>query len=191
MRRRINVWIIGLISLGAVSLSCESEYNQAVKAELAKGVRYDSLFHGISFGQGKKAFYDLCWEKNREGLFNAGNRKNYIQTALINQEKREESIDMFFYPDFDERENIIGMDMEYRFKGWAPWNEELHAFELVPQLKDTLMSWYGGNGFIEIPDEKDSLGTVWVKVDGNRRIAMKVKDDEVVQVKYADLTLEN
>lgn len=190
MRRRIDVWIMALLVAGFGLLSCESEYTQTVKAEMAKGIRYDSLFHGISFGQSKKAFYDLCWEKNRQGLFNAGNRENFVQTSLKNPQNVEESLDMFFYPDFNEQDEIIGMEMEYRYKAWAPWNEELFAKNLVPALKDTLMKWYGGNDFITIADESDSLENIWVKVDGNRRIALKVKDDEVVQVKFADLSVE-
>ena len=168
--------------------SCQtSEYAKLEKAELAKGVRYDSLFYGIGFGQSKKDFYDICWEKNREGLFSSGGPNNFVKYSIQVDSTMVHDIDMYFYPDFDDQENIIGMDMEYKYRAWAPWNEDLTSYALLPILKDTLMNWYGGNEFLEIPGEEGEAN-IWVKVDGNRRIAIKAKDEERLQVKMVDLT---
>ncbi|WP_420384795.1 hypothetical protein [Roseivirga sp.] len=187
MRRRISVQVLFVIGFGLFVWSCQSEYSKTLNEELARGVRYDSLFYGISFGQPKGEFFDHCRKMNIEGLFQAANRKNYVQCEIKGPNSPLESIEMFFYPDFDEQDKIIGMDMEYRYKAWSPWNKDLHADKLIPVLKDSLLKWYGGNQFMELPDEDESQ-TVWVKVDGNRRIALKWKDEEVVQVKLADLT---
>ena len=37
--------------------SCQSDYTKLVKDELASGSRYDSIFHGLEFGQTRKEFY--------------------------------------------------------------------------------------------------------------------------------------
>lgn len=187
MRRKISASVIVLAITGLAFLSCQSEYAKLEKAELAKGVRYDSLFFGIGFGQSKKAFYDLCWEKNREGLFSSGGPNNFVKYSMSADSSMTRDIEMYFYPEFDEQENITGMEMEYKFRAWSPWNEDLMSNELLPVLKDTLLSWYGGNEFIQIAGETDSE-SIWVKVDGNRRIAMKPKDDERLVVKIVDLT---
>lgn len=188
MRRRISVQVFGVIGALFFLYSCQtSEYAKLEKAELAKGVRYDSLFYGIGFGQSKKVFYEICWEKNREGLFSAGGPNNFVKYHMETDSTLAMDIDMYFYPDFDENENIIGMDMEYKYEAWAPWNEHLTSYRLLPALKDTLMKWYGGNQFIEIASEEESEA-IWVKVDGNRRIAIKAKDEERLKVKMVDLT---
>lgn len=167
--------------------SCQSEYTKMEKAEMAKGVRYDSLFFGIEFNQTKKKFYDICWEKNREGLFSAGGRGNFVRYELPADSADVDKIEMFFYPEFNQADNIIAMDLEYRYKAWSPWNDNFQSYDLIPRIIDSLMAWYGGNVFIEIPDE-DTTQTIWAKVDGNRRIAIKAKDEEIVQVKMTDLT---
>lgn len=168
-------------------LSCGSEYSKTVKTELAKGVRYDSLFFGIEFQLPKKDFFEICLEKNREGLFSAGGRGNFVRYELPTNSADIRKIEMFFYPKFNAMDNIIAMDLEYRYMAWSPWNKDFQSYALIPKIKDTLMTWYGGNDFIEIPEEVETE-TIWVKVDGNRRIAIKAKDDEIVQVKMTDLT---
>ena len=190
MRRRISAKILLALGVLITVYSChQSDYAKLEKAELAKGVKYDSLFHGIQFGQSKKVFYDICWEKNRQGLFTAGNLKNYVNYTLNGDSSQIKDIEMFFYPEFDSEETIIGMDLEYKYKAWAPWNEDLTSAKLLPILKDTLMNWYGGNQFMQIEGDESS-DPIWVKVDGNRRIAIKAKDEERLQVKMVDLTAD-
>jgi len=49
--------------------------------------------------------------------------------------------------------------------------------------------WYSdGNPFLLIKDEKK--GTIYVKVDGNRRITIGKYDDMMVKVDYTDLLVE-
>lgn len=189
MRSRISLKVF--IAIGALVSICacqQSEYTKLEKAELASGLRYDSLFHGIHLGQSKKEFYEICWEKNRQGLFSAGGPNNFVKYEIFVDSTMVNNIEMYFYPDFDNKDNITGMDMEYKYRAWAPWNENLTSAKLLPVLKDTLMKWYGGNEFIEISDNEDPE-PIWVKLDGNRRIAIKAKDDERLQVKMVDLTV--
>jgi hypothetical protein len=49
-------------------------------------------------------------------------------------------------------------------------------------------NWYGENNFIQM---NDSLrGTLFVKVDGNRRIIIGKYDDRHVKVDYTDLLVD-
>ena len=183
--RTLYLMMALLLTLGLGA--CQSDYSKMLNEEMAKGVRNDSLFFGIHFQQAKRDFYELCWKKNQEGLFTAGSRGNYVQYNLPPDSIHSEKIEMFFYPQFDSNEQITGMDLEYRYAAWAPWNKALYAPELLPRIKDTLMAWYGGNDFIAVEGEQPQE-TIWVKVDGNRRIAIKTKDDEIVRVKMTDMT---
>ncbi|NVK83139.1 MAG: hypothetical protein HWE21_02390 [Cytophagia bacterium] len=188
MRRRISVQVFGVLGALFFLYSCQtSEYAKLEKAELAKGVRYDSLFHGIKFGTSKGDFYQICWDKNKEGILNAGGYKNYIRYELKGDTAVADHIIMYFYPDYDTDENITGMDVEFLYSGWSPGNSVYYSDKLMSALKDTLMTWYGGNEFLKLPSEEE-FGEVLVKVDGNRRIAIKQKDDQRVQMKIADLT---
>ena len=48
--------------------------------------------------------------------------------------------------------------------------------------------WYGENNFVEL---KDSIrGSIYVKVDGNRRITIGRYDDIHIKVDYTDLLIE-
>ena len=190
MRRRISVQVLAVFAVFVLMGSCEtSEYAKLEKEELAKGIRYDSLFHGLKFGQTKQDFYQVCWDKNKEGVLNAGGYSNFVRYDMSDHDSLAvNDITMYFYPDFDEDDLITGMQVECQYTAWSPWNEHLTAKYLIPVIKDTLMNWYGGNSFIEMPDE-DELQTIWVKVDGNRRIAIKAKSEERVQMKIVDLTV--
>ena len=44
------------------------------------------------------------------------------------------------------------------------------------------------NSFIRVDDEK--RGTVYVKVDGNRRITIKKYDDVLIKVEFVDMPVE-
>jgi hypothetical protein len=57
----------------------------------------------------------------------------------------------------------------------------LGADSLLPDVLAMYKKWYNdGNPFIQVDDEKK--GTVYVKVDGNRRITMKKYDDVFVRL---------
>ena len=69
------------------------------------------------------------------------------------------------------------------------WNKYLEADSLLPDVVTMYKKWYSeGNPFIQINDEKK--GTIYVKVDGNRRITIGKYDDVRVKVEYTDLLVE-
>lgn len=178
---------IGLTLITAILIyGCSgSEYQQLVQRELASGVRNDTLFFGIHFGNTTKEFYAKCWELNKEGVIGHGPKNMNVMYTLgkINGS----TVDMLFYPTSDSKGKIRKMDLEFYYNGWAPWNEQYAPEKLVPVLQDTLEAWYPGNSFMELDIEEE---TYWVKVDGNRRITMKSSKGQAVLVKMVDMLNE-
>ena len=63
------------------------------------------------------------------------------------------------------------------------------ADSLLPDVLALYKKWYSdGNSFIQIDDEEK--GTIYVKVDGNRRITIGKYDDMMVKVDYTDMLVE-
>lgn len=164
----------------------QSDYTKLVKSELAKGVREDSILLGINFGDARNEFYGKCFDLNKKQLVSQGPNNTSVQyiftDSLVHQEPIQ--IRLLFYPDFDDRDVISNMDMEFSYSGWAPWNKGLQSDSLKLKVIDLLMKWYGGNEFvIAHPDNND----VPVKLDGNRRILLYVKDTQSVLVRVQDI----
>lgn len=177
-----NFLFAGLI-LATLATACRSEYHQRVEAELAKGVREDSLFLGITFGMSSKEFYAHCWELNKQGIIREGTQN---MTVMYEETNLQHPAVMDFYPDFYE-EKIYEMPVTYSYKAWAPWNKELFADSLQQDLLTLYKQRYGSD-FIVV--EHPATGKAYVKVDGNRRISIYREDDTNVKVVFTDLLAE-
>jgi hypothetical protein len=177
--------LAGVISVCSCSTPGE-EYTKLVKKELAKGTRVDSLFMGISLGMTSKTFFGYCWEMNKKGIFTDGSNNTMVMYKMNSELKYPAS--MNFYPDFYENK-IYHMRVNFQYNGWAPWNKALYADSLLIDVLRLYKKWYaGGNEFIQITDKVK--GTIYVKVDGNRRITIGKYDDMVVKADYTDLLVE-
>lgn len=181
--RIINKFI--LLSLLSIMIACDSEYEKLVKREIDKGVKYDSLFLGLSFGDQQKAFYKKCWDLNKQGLVQQGPGNTTVQ-YMIN-ENTPAAITMLFYPEFNASKQIESMEVKFSYVAWAPWNKQYHSDKLIEEIKGLLQKWYKGNTFIKVDMEKWP-NEIWVKVDGNRRISLIRKDEQTVIAKMDDLS---
>lgn len=176
---------ISLMALAMVFLysSCtkKSEYQSLVEAELATNVRKDSLYLGISLQMDSKEFFVHCWDMNKQGTLTngVGNQIKYDVSEYF-----KKSTSMHFYPKFVDGK-IFEMPVEFKYDDWALWNEELSVENLMEEVIDVLESWYG-DGFIKMVNE-DETKTVWVKVDGNRRIRVYRQSVSSVAVVFTDL----
>jgi hypothetical protein len=181
-----SVLITAVVCFCSCSYFGGSEYSRLVKKELAKGTRYDSLFFGIYLGMPAKAFYDHCWDMNKKGIFTNGSNN----TSVLYKIDKDSSypISMNFYPTFYESK-IASMWASYEYDGWAPWNKNLVADSLLPHVISMYEKWYpGGNEFIKIANKEKE--TIYVKIDGNRRITIGLFNDKMVKVDYTDLLIE-
>jgi len=156
-----------------------------VKSELAKGIRKDSVLLGINFGDSRSEFYDKCIYLNKQKLVSNGMNGSVLyvfEDSLVHAKPTE--IKLLFYPAFDKEDKITDIDILYSYTGWAPWNEKFQADSLKVKLMELFVKQYKGNEFVTATiDEKE----VPVKVDGNRRILIYVKDTQSVQVKIQDI----
>lgn len=180
------------LSLVVVTLLClytsctkKSEYQKLVEAELGTNVRQDSLFLGISLQMESKDFFVHCWEMNKKGLLTngVGNQIKYDASKYF-----KEKTAMHFYPDFVDG-TIYEIPVEFKYNEWALWNEKLSVENLMQEVITVLESWYG-EGFIKMVSD-DGEKTVWVKVDGNRRIRVYRKSISSVAVVFTDLVKLN
>lgn len=184
MNLKIN-WLPALV-IGALLWNCSGptdEYKRLVRKELASGERYDSLFLGTYFGMDSKDFYKHCWELNHQGLIKEGPGNATVQYYLPDQ---KHAIRMLFYPKFYNNE-IYEVPVEFSYDAWAPWNKEFFSDKLLVEVIEVLEGWYG-KGFMEI--EYPERGSVWVKVDGNRRISVWCQDDQKVKALFTDMIVE-
>lgn len=184
MSGKISLSAALLIVLSFLIMSCEKSYQDVEEAELASGIRNDSVFLGINLNMDRKQFYAHCWELNKQGEVINGPSNLSVEYRLKNSELRDDAY-LRFYPDFDGSE-INKMDIEFGFLNWAPWNKNLEVDSLILDATNLLEKWYGMNEFMFLEDEKNRK--VWVKVDGNRRIRIWKADVRKVQGDIMDLT---
>ena len=179
--------ITGIVFLHSCSWFGGSEYTKLAEKELARGVRYDSLFMGFYLGMPAKGFYDYCWDMNKKGVFTNGTENVSVLYKMNNKELKYPAL-MNFYPDFYANK-IAGMRVSFEYSAWAPWNRAQYGDSLLPDVLNMYRKWYpDGNGFIKMTDKK--RGTIYIKVDGNRRITIGNFDDRLVKVDYTDLLIE-
>lgn len=145
---------------------------------------YDSLFLGFHFGMEKKAFYDYCWQMNKQKKFIHGPTNQSVEYRLENE--LEKPVYMRFYPIFFE-DRIYQMPVTFTYEAWAPWNRQYHADSLIKKVVPMLKRWYGGD-FESTTTPK--RGRVYARIDGNRRISVFVKDEQFVQVVFTDIPAE-
>ena len=172
--------VLLLITFGCTH---KSEYRKIVDRELAKDIRVDSLFMGLEFGMTRKEFFAHCWELNKQGLFRDGPGNATVEYE-INDLKYPAYV--HFYPDFYEGK-ISEIPVKFKYKAWAPWNKHLFADSLLMDVLELYKQRYG-DGFIKVTHPE--RGTLFVKVDGNRRIIIAKTDDISVTVLYSDLSVE-
>jgi hypothetical protein len=146
--------------------------------------KYDSLFLGISLGMESKAFYDHCWEYNRQKVFTHGPSNRNVEYRLV--DNINSPVSMRFYPTFYE-DKIFEMPVTFTYEAWAPWNRQYHSDSLLVNMLKVFKTWYG-------PDFKElnhhTMGKVYYRMDGKRRINLFIKDDQFVQAVFTDLKVE-
>lgn len=162
--------------------ACQSDYTKLVKNELASGKRNDSIFYNLRFGNTRTEFFEICKDLNQKHLVKQGPSNLNVQVIYNPRDTSKvfQKITMLFYGVFNSENIMTGMDVEFSYTDWAPWNKDLFADKLVPVVQDTLMKWFPGNSFMKV---KDNL----VKVDGNRQIVLKQESDRDISVRIEDL----
>jgi hypothetical protein len=144
----------------------------------------DSLFLGISFGMERKAFYEYCWEQNRKKIFTHGPANQNVEYKIENE--LPDPVMMRFYPSFYE-DKIFEMPVVFTYAAWAPWNRQYSADTLLVKMMPVFEKWYG-KGF-KVVNHK-TMGKVYVKMDGKRRINIFKRDDQFIQAVFTDMKIK-
>ncbi len=176
-------WMVVTIVVALVVGGCSpgKTYERRLKRELASGVRYDSLFMGISLGMTEEAFYKHCWKLNDDSLVKQGTSNMSVEYSI--REELKHPATMNFYPVFDSGK-IVEMPVRFVYNGWAPWNKELSAAKLAEDVKNWYEDIYG-KGFITIVHP--IRGTAYTKIDGNRRITIYNEDELHAWARFTDM----
>ncbi|MCK6617905.1 MAG: hypothetical protein L6Q51_09685 [Cyclobacteriaceae bacterium] len=183
MKNHLALYLTAFILVITVYACRQSEYERLVSSELARNVRYDSLFLGLRFNMSSKEFYSACWEMNKQGLIMQGPGNLSVQYQLDSSQMRSLTY-MWFYPDF-KNDSIYKMPVEFQYVYWSPVFQPLSADSLLVDVKNLFEKWYGGSFLYQ--ESKDGLQKVWVKVDGNRRIRLYKKNISTVSAEFLDL----
>ncbi len=164
MRKIGSIFIMASL-LFAFACQPKSEYQKLKETELSTGVVYDSLFAGLSFNMTQKEFFDYCWDMNKKGIFINGTGSQVLYDVSQDFSRPTQ---VTFYPKYVNGK-MLDMPLEFQYQDWALWNEETKVELLIEEVKEVLMTWYGGNDFIKMTSA-DGSTVVWVKIDGNRQI---------------------
>ena len=184
--RQCCLYVVMTLLITACGNGSKKTYPELVKQELGKGVREDSVFLGIYLGMSSKDFFGHCWELNKKGIIRDGSNNSMVLYKMDSGLKYP--AEMNFYPDFYENK-IAKMRVHYQYDGWAPWNKQLFSDSLLPEVVNLYKKWYPkGNEFITLTDS--TKGTIYVKVDGNRRITIGKYNEMMVKVDFTDLLIE-
>ncbi len=142
----------------------------------------DSLFLDIYLGMEQKAFYDYCWEMNRQKILTHGPTNQNVEYHLV---ETSHPITMRFYPSFYEGK-IYEMPVTFSYDAWAPWNRSFKSDSLMIEVFALYKKWYGDD-FKEL--NHPTMGRVYYKFDGHRRINLFIRDDQFVQAVFTDMRI--
>ena len=180
--------VLALLLLTGACRNDSRSYSGLVKKELASGKISNQLLLDIRFGMTRKEFYSYCWTMHNKGTFEDGANSTAVLYHLREPGQLRYPASINFYPEF-RKDSIYKMWAQVEYDAWAPWNRNLFADSLMLDVVRLYSQWYPGNDFLKLTDPR--RGTIYVKVDGNRRIIVGKKDDAHVNVDYANLLAEN
>lgn len=184
---KLSFSLVLAIGLLVITGGCDQKqtFEEVVTEELARNVKFDSLFYGLHFNMPMKEFYDHSFDMNQKGIFFQNNMN--VEVIIHYDKDFSAPVDFVFFPDTS-FPTIQKVDGHMMFRQWAPFNKEYPASKLQEELKKKMEDWYGGRDFIKIKHPKGHWPYAYVKVDGNRKILLyRSFDDQKVEVAFENL----
>lgn len=167
-------YLIGLFSLLMITVSCShnQSYEDVVKEELSKGVRYDSLFYNIHLGITYDDFTFYCFKNHLDGAFKPNAKGTAVALELT--EGFSAPVQLEFFPkNAQQYEPIKKFTGLVKYKDFSRYDKKYAIENLVKETLQFFEKGYGGREFITIPHENRLLKYNYIKIDGNRKILLK------------------
>lgn len=159
-------------------------YLNLLKKESEKQEQVDSIFYGVYLKMTLSSFYDHCNNMFKKGIFDGG--YDYQVVVKLN-EPFERPVKLMFYPSID-KPLISRLKCSFSYVGANIFNKADRANVLMKELIPIMMTWYGGNEFLEMPSGHPLKGPQYVKVDSNRKISVSESDNGTnIEVIFEDL----
>ncbi len=141
------------------------------------------IFLGIYLGMDRKEFFDHCWKLNKDSVVVQGPGNQSVEYQI--PVKEDVRIIAHFYPNFY-KDRIYEMPVVYNYAPWAPWNRQYGSHVLLDKLVQHYDTTYGKMNVLK----HRTMGKVYYRIDGRRRINLFIKDDQYVQAVFTDLRVE-
>lgn len=187
-------WVlISLLHFSLTILGCKSEYEKMVDRELKKNVKEDSLFFNYRLGESKDSYHEKSWDLNHNKIVVQGRSYTFMKYVFQDPKTPEKQNDfaMEYTGGFNKERKLNNMKVIFSHVLWVPWNEDYHASQLLPRVLDSIQRWYGGNEFVKYELKNDTILSIYVKVDGDRRFRAYVENTQDIIVKIDDLDESN
>jgi len=179
--------------LGGLTLtSCNSDadlpplerYEKAHARGVASSTKTNDFFLGLELGIAKREYYARCTVLNKNQQITMAGGGNAVDHQLPDELDRPAV--MTFAPDFGDSYTVEAMDLLFTYVDWSPWNKNAHSDKLLKDVAVWMDEQYGGD-WIVVPHEV--LGSIVTQVNNNRAIAIWMKDSQIVQARFTDLSV--
>ncbi len=188
MKKIQTIWIlcsVGLPLLVMMSCTRTQTYEEVLAEELAKDVRYDSLFYGLHFNMTTPAFLEHCFEMNQQKIFFQDGVGSLIIIKFENEFKYP--VEFKFFPNL-EKNLIQELRGSFLYQGRNPFKKDRGSDVLIVDVVKQMEKWFGGRKFIKVPASEAWLPDTFVKIDGNRKITLVQNQvSGAVEVYFYDL----
>ena len=173
--------------------SCTSEYKALVKNELNKNQKVDSIFFNIRLGESKDTNHKKSWDLNNSRVVTQGRSYFYMKKIFSDSKikQKENDFALEFFGKFNAKKKLKMLDVKFYHLLRTPWYEKYQAPKLLPRILSSLVVWFPGNPFLEVKTGSDSIPTMHVKIDRDRRFRVYVENLQDVAVKIDDLNEDN
>ena len=189
-----ELWVlISIFHFSLTILGCKSEYEKMVDRELRKNVKEDSLFFNYRLGESKDSYHEKSWDLNHNKIVVQGRSYTFMKYVFQDPKapKKQNDFVMEYTGGFNKERKLNSMKVIFSHVLWVPWNENYHTSQLLPRVLDSIERWYGGNEFIKYEFKNDTIATIYVKVDSDRRFRAYIENTQDIIVKIDDLDESN
>ncbi|MEN0048427.1 MAG: hypothetical protein AAF806_15295, partial [Bacteroidota bacterium] len=135
-------------------------------------LRYDSVFYNVHLGITYQQFLENCWKNHQQQFFYPNEKGTAVTFELT--EGFSSSVIVEFFPKVIRRDlPIKKFTGHIRYKNYSQYNRQLVIDNLIKEILRFFEEGYGGNKFLEIPNENKILSSSFCKLDGNRKIELR------------------